>query len=161
MHSFTEIRLQHHEYRCFRIISNIMNGRPGIYLSTISRHVCSGCFMLFSTVVNTSCMQRKLKDSSTIVIAMIVGIFLFFSAFNISIYESLITQKVRIASSCWKLRLKAEANSRLTHSKANSNWPLRVKLGWILYTFDNIQFLKLLQFLLDKVILFTLMICRE
>jgi len=161
MHLFIEIRLQHQEYRCFRIISNILNERPGIYLSSIGRHVCSGCFMFFSIVVNTSCMQRKLKDSSTILIVMVVGAFLFISAFNIVIYESLITQKVGIASSCWMLRLRAEANSRLTHLKANSNWPLRVKLGWILYSFDNIRFLKLMQFLLDKVIIFTLMICRE
>jgi len=106
-------------------------------------------------------MHRKSKDSSTIAISVAAGVFLFISAFHITIYESRITQKVFIASSCWVLRLKAVANSRLTRLEAKSNRPLEMKLGWILYNFDNNQFLEFMQFLLDKVILFTLMICEE
>ena len=106
-------------------------------------------------------MHRKSKDSSTIALSIAVGAILLVSGFNIVIYESQITQKVYNASSCWTLRIKVDAKSRLASLKAKSNRPLELKLGWILYTFDNNQFLEFMQFLLDKVILFTLMICEE
>jgi len=43
---------------------------------------------------------------------------------------------------------------------ANKHRPLEMKLGWILYTFDQQLFLRFMQFLLDKVIIFKLMICQ-
>jgi len=91
---------------------------------------------------------------------MMAGVILFFSGFNNTMYESRMTQKVVVASSCTAFRYKAEANSRLTRLMAKSHRRLEIKLGWIMYTFDQHFSLRFMQFLLDKAIIFKLMICH-
>jgi len=158
---FTGVRLQFQEYVHLQIIWNSIFEHPGIYLSSIARHVCCGSFMLFSIVANTGCMHKKLKDDSTIAITMVIGAIVFAAGFICTFQEARITQKNVIASSSTILRFKAEANSRFTCLKAKSILRFRCELGWILYRFDGHQFLEFLQFILDKVILFTLMICEK
>jgi len=133
----------------------------GIYLSSISRHVCCGSFMLFSIVNNTGCMHRKLNDDSTTTILLAAGVIIFGAGFICTIQEARITQKHLIASSFTLLRFKAEANSRFFRLKVKSLLPFKTTLGWIMYSFDGRQFLQFLQFILDKVIIFTLMICEK
>jgi len=105
-------------------------------------------------------MHRKLKRGSNIAILMLAGVIIFFSGFNGTIQESRMTQKVLVASSSTIFRYKVEANSNWTRAMANKHRPLEMKLGWILYTFDQQLFLRFMQFLLDKVIIFKLMICQ-
>jgi len=92
---------------------------------------------------------------------MVAGGILFFAGFVITVQESQITQKIFTASYSRIVQYKAEANSKLKRLKAKSNRTVEVKSGWILYSFDKSQFLQFMQFLFDKVIIFTLMICEE
>ena len=157
---FTGIRLEFQEYICFKIMWNFMVEHPGIHLSSIARHACCSSFILFSVVGNTSCMHRKYKDDSTIATSIVVGAILFATGFIGALQEARMTQKNEIAAFSTLLRFKAAVNSKFTRLKVKSLLPLKMKLGWIMYTFGGLQFLELLQFLLDKVIIFTLMICK-
>lgn len=159
--TFTGIRLEFKDYICFQIMWNCCVEHAGIYLSSIARHACCGSFMLSSVVANTSCMHRKFKDDSTIAITIVIGAMVFVAGFIGAFQEARHTQANLKATSSMILRFKAAVSSKLTRLKVISLMRLRFKLGWNMYTFDAPQFLHFLQFLLDKVILFTLIICKK
>jgi len=75
--------------------------------------------------------------------------------------ESRVTQKILIASSRSLTRFRVQAKSKYARLTVKSYRTLKVQYGWILYVFDMPQFLRFMQFLFDKVIIFMLVVCEK
>jgi len=92
--------------------------------------------------------------------AMLIGAIGIVGGFTILFQESRVNQKVVDASSRSLHRFKFQATSRYERLRVKSYQLVDVRFGWIFYAFDTRQFLKFMQFLLDQVIIFLLVICE-
>ena len=153
-HFSAEIQMTFQEYQSFQVLSNIMREYSGIFLASVARHLCCGTFIFFGIVVNIACINQ-LKDYLTLIA---IGATLFIAGFLIIFQESRVTQIVHLSSSQTIQRFKKN-ESKCESLKANSFRPLRTQFGWIMYTFDVLQFLTFMQYLFDKVVIFRLLYC--
>lgn len=150
------IQITCREYRSFQIFSNIMREHPGVFLTSVARHICCGTFIFFGIVAYIGCINNV--DSNTYQILLALGAILFFAGFVITVQESRTVSKAFLASSN-RIRKFRNEQSKYNRLQAKSFRCLQVKFGWILYTFDQPQFLNFMQFLFDKVLIFRYVYC--
>jgi len=143
-----------HEYQSFQVLSNIMQEYSGIFLGSVARHMCCASFMFFGIVINLACFSQ-LKGH---LILTEIGVTIFVAGFLITFQESRVVQILRLTSLQTIQRLK-NSKSKYESLKAYSFKPILTQFGWIMYTFDVPQFLTLMQYLFDKVIIFGLLYC--
>ena len=137
------------------LLSNIVREHPGVYLASIARHICCGSFIFFGMVVSIGCINQMDRYQ----LVLMVGAGLFSAGFIISFQESRATENV-YAHSCARIhQYRSDCKSKYKRLQAMSLTPMSSHLGWILYTFDHITFLEFMDFLFDKVLMFTLLYC--